>query len=136
MPSTRLQPPRSTFSGVVGRGHGEGVVAEAGDKVEAAAEGFDVTGDGFDGGQFAAFDLGDPAGGDAHRLGELGLCEPLALTLARQPVSRLAGHEVLAAPLGLFQAADPFDVGGAVPLAVFTHHPDSSYARSSSETPY
>jgi len=39
------------------------VVAEAGDEVEAAAEGFDVAGAGFDGGQLAAFDLGDPAGG-------------------------------------------------------------------------
>src|SRR5260370_19325139 len=112
MPSTRLQPPRSTFSGVVGRGHGEGVVAEAGDKVEAAAEGFDVTGDGFDGGQFAAFDLGDPAVGDAHRLGELGLCEPLALTPARQPASRLAGPAVLATPLRLCPSADPCAVAG------------------------
>jgi hypothetical protein len=37
------------------------VVAEAGDEVEFAAEGLDVAGDRVDTGQFAAFDLGDPA---------------------------------------------------------------------------
>ena len=70
IPSDR---PRTPRSGGFGGGDGEGVIAEAGDEVEPSAEGFDVAGDCFDGGQFAAFDLGDPAGGDAHRLGELGL---------------------------------------------------------------
>jgi len=55
------------------------VVAEAGDKVEAAAEGLHVAGDRVDGGQFAALDLRYPSRGDAHGLGELGLGEALAL---------------------------------------------------------
>jgi hypothetical protein len=40
-----------------GGGHGEGVVAEAGDQVESAAECLDTAGDGVDGGELAALDL-------------------------------------------------------------------------------
>jgi hypothetical protein len=47
-------------------GDGEGVVAEAGDEVQPSAECVDVAGDCVDGSQFAAFDLGYPAGDDAH----------------------------------------------------------------------
>jgi hypothetical protein len=109
---------------------GEGVVAEAGDEVEPAAECFDVAGGGFDGCEFAAFDLGDPAGGDAHGLGELGLSEAVALALFGEPVAALAGHQFLAAPFGFLLPADAFDVGVAVPLGEAAHRSFSSSARS------
>jgi hypothetical protein len=59
--------------GGVGGGHCEGVVGEVGDEVEAPAEGLDVAGDGLDGGQFAALDLGDSARGNTYDLGELSM---------------------------------------------------------------
>ncbi len=101
-----------TFSGCLSRGDSKGVVAEAGDEVESASECFDVAGDGFDGCEFAAFDLGDPAGGDAHGRGELGLGEAVALAFFGEMVAALAGHQHLAAPFGFLLPADAFDVGG------------------------
>ena len=69
------------------------VVAEAGDKVEFAAKGLDVAGDRIDGGQFAAFDLGDPARGDAHGVGMLSLRETVAFALFGEPLAALPGHQ-------------------------------------------
>src|SRR5215470_18248561 len=109
-----------------GGGDGEGVVAEAGDEVEFAAESLHVAGDGVDGGQFATFDLRDPAGGDAHDLGELGLGEAVAFAFFGEPLAALPGHECLAAAFGFFLTADAVDVGGAVPFGVTGHRPDSS----------
>ncbi len=60
---------RSVRSGGFGCGDREGVVSEVGDKFQVPAECLDVAGDGLDGGQFAALDLGDPARGDAYGLG-------------------------------------------------------------------
>src|SRR5690242_21960073 len=50
-------------------------------------------GDGVDGSQFAALDLGFPPGGGAHRLGELGPGEPSLLALPGQPEAALTGHQ-------------------------------------------
>jgi SAM-dependent methyltransferase len=55
-----------------GCGDGEGVVAEASNEVEASAECLHVAGYRVDGGEFAALDLGDPSGRDAHGQGKLG----------------------------------------------------------------
>jgi hypothetical protein len=49
------------------------------------AECLHAAGDGLDGGQFAALDLGDPARGDAHGLGELDLGEAALLALRGEP---------------------------------------------------
>ena len=49
------------------------MVGEVGNEVEAPAEGLDVAGDGLDGGQFAALDLGDSARGNTYDLGELSM---------------------------------------------------------------
>src|ERR1700759_4992615 len=69
-------------SGGFGYGSAEDVVvvAEDGGDLDAAADGLDVAGYGLDGGDFAAFDLGDPAFGHAHPLGDgsLGQAERLA----------------------------------------------------------
>src|SRR6516225_3190444 len=61
-------PARWARAGLCGVGGAEDVVvvAEDGGDLEVSAEGLDVAGDGFDGGDFAAFDLGDAALGDAH----------------------------------------------------------------------
>src|SRR5215475_6166915 len=48
---TRVRP--SVLLGGFGGGDGDGVVAETGDEIELSAEGFDVAGDGIDGGQLA-----------------------------------------------------------------------------------
>jgi len=92
------------------------VVAEAGYEIEPSAECFNIAGDRVDCGQFAAFDLGHPAGGDAHGLGELGLRQSVAFAFFGEPVAALAGHQRLAAAFGFLLAADALDVGGAVPL--------------------
>ena len=55
--------------------------------------------------------------------------EALALALLGEPVAGLVGHELLAAPFGLFRAADALKVGGAVPLGVSAHQLGSSSAR-------
>ena len=68
-----------------GGGHGEGVVAEAGDQVKPPAECLDVAGDGVDGGDLAALDLRYPPGRDAHGPGELGLGEAMAPALLSTP---------------------------------------------------
>jgi len=59
-----------------GGGHGEGVVAEAGDQAEPSAGCIDVARDGADGGDLTALDLRYPPRRDAHRLGGLSLGEP------------------------------------------------------------
>src|SRR5215472_9885013 len=99
-----------------GSGDGESVVAEASDEVDFAAECLHVAGDGVDGSQFATFDLGDPAGGDAHGLSELSLGQAMALAFFSEPLAALPGHKHLAAAFGFFLTADAIDVGGAVLL--------------------
>src|ERR1700722_3992969 len=49
------------------------VVAEDGGDLDVAADGLDVAGYSLDGGDLAAFDLGDPALGHAHPFGDVGL---------------------------------------------------------------
>jgi hypothetical protein len=67
------------------------VVTEGSDEVEASAECLHIAGDRVDGGEFAALDLGDPSGSDAHGLGELGLSQTVALAFFGELVSALAG---------------------------------------------
>src|SRR5262245_40223535 len=119
-----------TTSGGFGRGDSESVVYEAGDQVEPSAERFHIAGDGVDRGELAPLDLGDPAGGDAHRLGELGLGQAVTLAFPGEAETGLAGHQLLAAPLSCFGTAGPFDVGGTIPLGIAPHRPASSSARS------
>lgn len=84
---------------------------------------WDVAGDGIDGGDLAAFDLGDSALGHAHLLGHVGLGEAESLTTFAEPVAVYAGlvalpglgHRLLAACLG-------DDVGANLaPLEEFRH---------------
>lgn len=50
------------------------MIPEASDEVEPAAEGFDIAGDGVDGGKFATFDLAEgSAGSPAFASRRLGL---------------------------------------------------------------
>ena len=72
---------------------------------------------------------GDPARGDAHGLGELGLGEAALLALFGEPLAALAGHQCLAASFGLFRSADALDVGVAVPLGEAAHRSFSSSVR-------
>src|SRR5207248_5537698 len=60
---------------VAGFGEGEPLVAEIGDDLQAAAEGFDVGGQGaqFGGAWLGMLDGGHTALGDAHPSGDLGL---------------------------------------------------------------
>ena len=80
---------RGVPSGCFGGGHGEGVVANAGDQVEPPAECLDVTGNGVDGDDLTALDLRYPPGRDAHRRGKLGLGKAMAPALHREPVPAL-----------------------------------------------
>jgi hypothetical protein len=121
---------RIPVSGSFGGGHREGMVGEVGDELQVAAECLDVAGDSLDGGQLAALDLGDPAWGDAHGLGELGLGEAALLALLGEPLPALPGHQGFAASFGFFGPADALDVGVAVPLGVAGHWLPSSAVRS------
>jgi len=76
------------------------VVAETGDEVESSAECGDVAGDCVDGGQFAAFYLGYPAGRDSHGLGELGLGESVALAFSGEALALPPQREGLFASPG------------------------------------
>ena len=88
------------LSGGFGGGDREGVVGEVGDEVQAPAECLDVAGDGLDGRQLAALDLGDPARGDAHDLGELGLGKAALLALAGLPACPASEVTVPSMPRG------------------------------------
>jgi hypothetical protein len=80
-----------------GFGEGEALVAEVGDDLQAAAEGFDVGGEGaqFGGAGPGVLDGGDAALGDAHPGGDVGLGNAQATAHLGEPVGTLLGAQLL-----------------------------------------
>jgi hypothetical protein len=74
------------------------VVAEDGGDLDLPADGLDVAGDGLDGGDLAALDLGGAALGDARLLGDLGLGQAEGLAALGEPVPVDAGLVAAACP--------------------------------------
>src|SRR6266702_8588890 len=91
--------PRCGWSGclVAGLGEREPLVAEVGDDLQAAAEGFDVGGQGpqFGRAGFCMLDRGDAALGDTHARGHLSLGDAQSAAHLRQPPGALFGAKLL-----------------------------------------
>ncbi|CAO5163300.1 hypothetical protein FAIPA1_230032 [Frankia sp. AiPs1] len=118
--------------GRVGAAQDVQVVAEDGGDLDLSTESPDVAGDDIDSGDFAAFDLGDPALADAHVLGDVGLRQAEESAAFCEPVAVDVG---LVAPAGLgqgFLAAGVGDQAGAdvVPPGKSGHELSSSASRS------
>ena len=86
-------------SGCVGAGFDEGepLVAEVSDDLQAAAEGFDVGGQGaqFGGARLGVLDGGHPALGDTHPGSDLGLSDAEAAAHLSEPEGALLGAQLL-----------------------------------------
>ena len=86
-------------SGCFGAGFDEGepLVAEVGDDLQAAAEGFDVGGQGaqFGGAWLGVLDGGHAALGDAHPVSDLGLGDAEAAAHLGEPEGALLGAQLL-----------------------------------------
>src|SRR6266568_8617234 len=91
--------PRCGWSGclVAGLGEREPLVAEVGDDLQAAAEGFDVGGQGpqFGGAWLGVLDGGHAALGDAHPGSDLGLGDAEAAAHLGEPEGALFGAQML-----------------------------------------
>ena len=81
--------------------------------MEPAAEGGGVAGEDVVSGDLAAFDLGDPALGDAHAVGDLLLGQAAGAADLGEAVSEDLGEHLALAGLDRFLAAGAGDVLGA-----------------------